>query len=141
MLSLDDHLCLGIYAANLAIQRKYKPMLDEMGITYPQYLVLNLLWGQDRQSVSQLAKQLELEASTLTPLLKRLEVAGFVERLRNPNNERQVLIVVCEKGKALKGKASCIPENLRQSSKMKDDELLDLNRKLRELKNNIYADI
>ena len=98
---LEDQLCYSIYSASLAIQRVYKPLLDELGLTYPQYLVLNVLWRNDQQRVGVIADQLGLESSTLTPLLKRLEAAGLVHRARNPENERQVLVELTEKGSAL----------------------------------------
>lgn len=135
--SLDDHLCLGIYSASLAIQRTYKPMLDAMGITYPQYLVLHLLWNEDGQTVGHLARQLDLEPSTLTPLLKRLEAAGHVTRARNPENERQVLIHVTEKGRALQTEVGCMGAALITNSGMSLEELAELNRKVRQLRDNL----
>jgi DNA-binding MarR family transcriptional regulator len=135
--SLDDHLCLGIYSASLAIQRTYKPMLDAMGITYPQYLVLHLLWTEDGQTVGHLARQLDLEPSTLTPLLKRLEAAGHVTRERNPENERQVLIHVTEKGRALQAEVGCMGAALIANSSMSLEELAELNRKVRQLRDNL----
>ncbi len=77
---LEDQLCYSIYSANMAIQRAYKPLLDELGLTYPQYLVLNVLWRDDQQTVGVIADQLGLESSTLTPLLKRLEFGGLLGR-------------------------------------------------------------
>ncbi len=135
--SLDDHLCLGIYSASLAIQRTYKPMLDAMGITYPQYLVLNLLWTEDGQTVGGLAHQLDLEPSTLTPLLKRLEASGHVTRVRNPENERQVLIHVTEKGRGLRTEVGCMGIALIANSGMELEELAALNRQVRKLRDNL----
>jgi DNA-binding MarR family transcriptional regulator len=91
---LEDQLCFSIYSAEIAIQRAYKPLLDGLGLTYPQYLVLNVLWRQDAQTVGGIAHQLALESSTLTPLLKRMEAAGLLRRTRNPENERQVIIAL-----------------------------------------------
>ncbi|MEZ5997181.1 MAG: MarR family transcriptional regulator [Hyphomonas sp.] len=139
--SLDDHVCLGIYSASLAIQRTYKPLLDALGITYPQYLVLNLLWAEDGQTVGALADQLDLEPSTLTPLLKRLEAAGFVTRDRNPENERQVLIHVTAEGRALRGKVGCVGARLVENSGMSLDELADLNRRVRRLRDNLNREL
>ncbi|HRX74054.1 MAG: MarR family transcriptional regulator [Hyphomonas sp.] len=135
--SLDDHLCLGIYSASLAIQRTYKPMLDAMGITYPQYLVLNLLWTEDGQTVGGLAQQLDLEPSTLTPLLKRLEASGHVTRERNPANERQVLIHVTSKGRGLRSEVGCMGRALIGNSGMSLEELAALNRAVRRLRDNL----
>ena len=137
-LDLDSHLCLGIYSANLAIQRTYKPLLDELGITYPQYLVLNLLWSKNEQTVGELAKQLQLEPSTLTPMLKRLELSGFVERTRNPENERQVVITTTEQGRGMKANAGCITAALLKNSGFNLEEIAALNRDIRMLRDNLY---
>ena len=102
-LTLDEHLCYSIYSASLAIGRAYKPLLDALGITYPQYLVLNVLWERDPQSVGAIAERLMLESSTITPLLKRLEGAGLVGRTRNPSDERQVLIELTRQGSRAEG--------------------------------------
>jgi DNA-binding MarR family transcriptional regulator len=112
-------------------------MLDAMGITYPQYLVLHLLWTEDGQTVGHLARQLDLEPSTLTPLLKRLEAAGHVTRARNPENERQVLIHVTEKGRALRTEVGCMGAALIANSGMSLEELAELNRKVRQLRDNL----
>lgn len=93
---LHDQLCYAIYTAGIAIQRAYKPLLDELGLTYPQYLVLNVLWSEDEQTVGAIANTLALESSTLTPLLKRLETSGLLRRTRNLSNERQVVIALTE---------------------------------------------
>lgn len=130
---LSAHVCRTIYATNLAIQRVHKVVLDELGITYLQYLVFNLLWDRDNQSVSELSGQLELEASTLTPLLKRLEVAGYLSRVRNPQDERQVLIGLTDKGRELRNVAGCVATNLAERSGMSADELNALNAAVRVL--------
>ena len=137
-LDLDSHLCLGVYSANLAIQRTYKPFLDELGITYPQYLVLNLLWSRNKQTVGELAKQLQLEPSTLTPMLKRLELNGFVERSRNPENERQVVISTTEQGLEMKANAGCITATLLENSGFGLDEIVAMNQNVRALRDNLY---
>ncbi|RAK58049.1 MarR family winged helix-turn-helix transcriptional regulator [Phenylobacterium deserti] len=140
-IGLEDQVCFGVYSAGIAIQRAYKPLLDQLGITYPQYLVLNLLWRQDAQTVGRLADQLALESSTLTPLLKRLEGAGLVRRERNPADERQVHIALTEAGRALRTRASCLGERLLAASQMSIAELSELNRSVRKLRDRIYADI
>ena len=101
-MSLDDHLCYSIYSAGIAIQRAYKPVLDELGLTYPQYLVMNVLWHEDRQTVGGIAERLALESSTLTPLLKRLEAAGLIARIRDVQDERRVHISLTAAGRKLK---------------------------------------
>ena len=136
---LSEHICRTIYAANLAIQRVHKVVLDELGITYLQYLVLNLLWDRDNQSVTELSSQLELEPSTLTPLLKRLEAAGHLTRVRNPQDERQVLIGLTDQGRAMQFQAGCVGTNLMEKSGMSAGELRDLNARVRALHDNLTA--
>ena len=125
----------------MAIQRAYKPLLDELGLTYPQYLVLNVLWREDRQSVGVIADQLGLEFSTSTPLLKRLEEAGLVHRARNPENERQVFVELTEKGYALRTKAGCLGEALLSASGETAQRLAALNADVRRLRDAIYKHI
>ena len=132
---LSEHVCRTIYAANLAIQRIHKVLLDELGITYLQY------WDCENQSVSELAGQLELEASTLTPLLKRLEAGGYVSRVRNPEDERQVMIGLTDKGRELRGSAGCVSANLARRSGMSASELHALNAKIRELHDRLVAPV
>lgn len=138
---LEDQLCYSIYSANMAIQRAYKPLLDELGLTYPQYLVLNVLWCDDQQSVGAIADRLGLESSTLTPLLKRLEGAGMVHRARNPENERQVVVELTGKGRALRLKAGCLGEALLAFSGETAQRLATLNADVRHLRDAIYANI
>jgi DNA-binding MarR family transcriptional regulator len=140
-LPLDDQLCYAVYSAGMAIQRTYKPLLDELGLTYPQYLVLNVLWREDGQTVGGIAEQLALESSTLTPLLKRLEAAGLVRRTRNPENERQVIVALTDAGRALRFKAGCLAEALLAASDHSPSELGDLNQKVRRLRDSIYRGI
>jgi len=140
-LPLDDQLCYAIYSAGMAIQRLYKPLLDALGLTYPQYLVLNILWREDGQTVGGIAEQLALESSTLTPLLKRLEAAGLVRRTRNPANERQVVIELTDQGRALRPQAGCLGEALLAASGQPPERLGELNRDVRELRDALYGDI
>lgn len=138
---LDDQLCYAIYSAGIAIQRTYKPLLDELGLTYPQYLVLNLLWAEDNQLVGRLADRLALESSTLTPLLQRLEAAGLVNRTRDPANARQVIVALTPAGRAMQQKAGCLGAALLEASGHSHDALNDLNDKIRTLRNDIYGHI
>jgi DNA-binding MarR family transcriptional regulator len=138
---LDDQLCYAIYSAGIAIQRAYKPLLDQLGVTYPQYLVLNVLWREDQQNVGAIADQLALESSTLTPLLKRLETAGLVQRTRNPENERQVVVALTEKGRALRAKAGCLGDTLLATSGQTPRELGALNGEVKRLRDAIYGSI
>ena len=138
---LEDQLCYSIYSANMAIQRAYKPLLDELALTYPQYLVLNVLWRQRRQSVGGIAERLGLESSTLTPLLKRLEEAGLLLRARNPENERQVVVELTEKGNALRSRAGCLNDALLAFSGETAQRLAVLNAHVRRLRDAIYENI
>ena len=102
---LDDFLCFAIYSTNLAVNRVYKPLLDELGLTYPQYIVLIALYDEDNQTVSGLGDKLFLDSSTLTPLLKRLEAMGNVTRQRDPEDERQVRVGLTPQGRSVRERA------------------------------------
>jgi MarR family transcriptional regulator, organic hydroperoxide resistance regulator len=106
--ALDDQLCFALYAASRAVTARYRPMLDELGITYPQYLVLMLLWEEDGQTVGQLGARLALDSGTLSPLLKRLTAAGLVTRHRRADDERSVSIRLTEAGRGLEAPACAI---------------------------------
>ena len=136
---LDDQICYAIYSAGMAIQRVYKPLLDQLGLTYPQYLVLNVLWREDGQTVGGIADRLALESSTLTPLLKRLEAAGLVRRTRNPDNERQVVVALTPQGRALRSRAGCLAEALLEASGKSPEKLGKMNQDLRQLRDAIYG--
>lgn len=136
---LDEHVCLWIYGTNLEIQRIHKVVLDELGITYAQYLVLNLLWEQDNQPVGELATRLRLETSTMTPLLKRLEAGGYLTRVRNPEDERQVLIGLLDKGRDLRKVAGRVSANLAARTGLSDEELRQLNDSIRKLHDRLVA--
>jgi len=138
---LDNQLCYAIYSAGIAIQRTYKPWLDALGLTYPQYLVLNLLWAEDGQLVGRLAERLALESSTLTPLLQRLEAAGLVNRTRDPGNARQVIVALTDAGRAMQQKAGCLGAALLDASGQSPDALNALNDRVRALRNDIYSAI
>ncbi|KPF69554.1 MarR family transcriptional regulator [Bosea sp. AAP35] len=108
-LKLNDFLCFAIYSASHAFNRLYKPLLDKLGLTYPQYLVMVTLWERDDRTVGEIGEQLLLESNTLTPLLKRMEAAGLVSRSRDPADERQVRLRLTSEGKALLAKAQPVP--------------------------------
>ena len=139
--ALDDQLCYALYSASMAIQRVYKPLLDDLGLTYPQYLVLNVLWAEDGQTVGAIAEKLALESSTLTPLLKRLEVAGLVKRTRNPQNERQVVVSLTDAGTAIRSKAGCLGNALLGASLQSPNDLSGLNSDVRRLRDAIYSQL
>ncbi|MGC1303540.1 MAG: MarR family transcriptional regulator [Caulobacteraceae bacterium] len=127
-LTLDDQLCFAIYSAGIAVNRAYRPLLEALEITYPQYLVLSVLWEKDGQSIGVIADRLALESSTITPLVKRLEAAGFLLRRRNPADERQVFVHLTVKGVDLQAKTCCLAETLLEKSKLTIAELIKLNR-------------
>ncbi len=108
-LNLDEFLCFEVYSANHAFNRVYQPLLDKLHLTYPQYLVMVLLWELDGQTVGELGERLSLESNTLTPLLKRLETLDYIKRGRDPVDERQVRARLTEKGLRLRAKALHIP--------------------------------
>lgn len=110
LLKLENQICFKIYTAEREITKLYRDLLQEMNVTYPQYLVLLLLWEKHSLLVKELGKRLFLDSGTLTPMLKRMEKNGLVERKRSAEDERSVVISLTEKGDALKEKAECIPE-------------------------------
>src|ERR1700761_1596001 len=137
--TLEEQLCYSIYSAGLAINRTYKPLLDELGITYPQYLVLNALWEQDEQSIGAIGERLALESSTLTPLLKRLAAAGLITRRRGPDDERQVFIALTESGHALRDRAQCLGQAFFVASGMDMERLGRLNDEIKQLRDAFAA--
>jgi len=112
LLDLDQQLCFALYRASRALTRTYGPLLEPLGVTYPQYLVLLVLWEKDDVSVKALGARLALDSATLTPLLKRLEQQGIVRRTRDPEDERVVRIALTKAGKALRAKAEKVPLSL-----------------------------
>ena len=109
-LALDRQLCFQFYAASNLITRLYRPVLSELGLTYPQYLVMLVLWEQDRISVSQICTRLHLDSGTMTPMLKRMESLGLIERTRDPDDERRVLVLLTAQGRALRSRAIAVPQ-------------------------------
>ena len=106
---LADYLCFAIYSAGHALNRVYKPLLDALGLTYPQYLVMTVLWDVDGRTVSQIGERLFLDSSTLTPLLKRLERAGQIRRERDADDERVVRVRLTGQGRELQARAEALP--------------------------------
>ena len=109
-LALDQQLCFALYAASLAMTKTYKPLLAPLGLTYPQYLVMLVMWEQDGITVSKLGERLTLDSGTLTPLLKRLAALGLLQRQRDDRDERRVLLRLTESGRALKAQALSVPQ-------------------------------
>ena len=137
-LKLENQLCFPVYAASRLITRVYQPYLDEIGITYPQYLVLLVLWEKDKVTVNDISRKLILNTNTTTPLLKRLETLGLVTRRRSGKDERKVIIALTAKGKKLQSRAADIPGKLSEglaAGSMSINELIDLKGKLYEIIN------
>jgi DNA-binding MarR family transcriptional regulator len=135
---LDNQICFTLYATSMAVTRTYKPMLDAMGITYPQYLVLSVL-GEAKgenggETVGAIAQRLSLESSTITPLVKRLEQAGLVARQRSTVDERQVQVSLTEAGRALLDRCDCLGEALVAKSAMTLEQLDALNRQVQAMR-------
>jgi DNA-binding MarR family transcriptional regulator len=139
-LPLDSQLCFSIYSTSIAIHRVYKPMLDELGVTYTQYLVLSALWETDGLTITAIADRLALEPSTITPAVKRLESAGFLVRRRNASDERQVQVYLSQRGSELHAKTGCLTETLLHRSGFTIPEMVDLNRKVQKLRDGMTRD-
>ena len=129
--ALDDQLCFALYAASRAVTARYRPMLDLLGLTYPQYLVMMLLWESDHQTVGQLGSRLALDSGTLSPLLKRLTAAGLVTRHRRVEDERSVSIALTDEGRALRDRSFGISEEMIEAIGFNTGEFDDLKAKLR----------
>lgn len=126
LLELDEQFCFAVYSTVHALNRAYKPLLDRLGVTYPQYLVLLALWEEDGRSVGSLGAQLMLESSTLTPLLKRMEAAGLLRRERSREDERQVTLRLTAKGRRLRDRAKTVPKSVLAATQCSARELAQL---------------
>lgn len=138
-LPLDSQLGFSLYGAFMAVGRAYKPWLDQLGLTYPQYLVLSALWEADDQTIGGIASRLDLEPSTITPLVKRLELAGHLVRRRNPEDERQVKVLLTDQGRAIRAQTRTLAQALDGQSGMTVDELVDLNARIKALRDAFRA--
>ncbi|MGZ5181280.1 MAG: MarR family winged helix-turn-helix transcriptional regulator [Ramlibacter sp.] len=138
-LLLDNQLCFALYSASLAMTKLYKPWLDELGLTYPQYLAMLALWEQDGPSVSQLGERLRLDSGTLTPLLKRLEAAGLLTRMRATDDERRVHVTLTAAGRRLRTRAEKIPGCVLQAARCPVPELVQLTRQIQSLRDRLAA--
>jgi DNA-binding MarR family transcriptional regulator len=140
-LALDHQLCFALYSASLAMTKLYKPLLDPLGLTYPQYLVMLVLWEGDGLTVGAVGERLALDSGTLTPLLKRLESAGFVQRLRDAADERRVLLQLTPAGRALRDRAAAVPPQVAQASGCTLGELSALTARLHALREELSASL
>ncbi|WP_420804582.1 MarR family winged helix-turn-helix transcriptional regulator [Leptospira biflexa] len=112
VLLLKNQICFSMYSSMHRLMKLYRPLLADLGLTYPQYLVMLVMWEEKISTVSKIGDKLQLDSGTLTPLLKRLEQMELLDRMRNPNDERSVNIVLSKKGKSLRDKAKLIPEKI-----------------------------
>lgn len=127
-------LCFGLHAASRAMTAVYRPLLEEIGLTYPQYLVMLLLWEEEPRMVKELGRVLELDSGTLSPLLKRLEAAGLVRRDRRPSDEREVEVTLTPEGRDLQERARHIPRAIEHATNLSDEGIEDLRLRLAELR-------
>ncbi len=134
LVPLDGQLCFSLYGAAIAINRAYKPLLDELGLTYPQYLVIAVLTEKDGQTIGDIADRLGLEPSTITPLVKRLEQSGLLTRRRNPQDEREVNVTLSKQGKEVYARTGCLRNELLKRSGMTVSELIAFNRQVQKLR-------
>lgn len=132
--TLDGQLCFALYSANLAMGKLYRQLLAGLELTYPQYLVMLVLWEGDGITVSELGERLFLDSATLTPLLKRLQTAGLVQRTRGTRDERQVIVTLTDEGKALREKAGQVPVEVFCATGCEIDEVVGLKSQLEKLR-------
>jgi len=139
LLQLDNQLCFALYSTSLAMTKLYKPLLDGLGLTYPQYLAMLVLWERDGLMVSELGAKLFLDSGTLTPLLKRLEASGYISRLRDVNDERRVHITLTSLGRKLKSRAAKVPGCILSASQCAVPELMALTSQVQALRQRLAA--
>jgi MarR family transcriptional regulator, organic hydroperoxide resistance regulator len=138
-LRLDNQICFAVYSTAHAFNRVYKPLLDRLGLTYPQYLVMLVLWEHDGIPVKDIGERLFLDSGTLTPLLKRLEAAQFIKRTRSTEDERQVLIALTPQGQALQDKARNVPQSILAASACTVEELSAMKNEIVALRDRLNA--
>jgi DNA-binding MarR family transcriptional regulator len=136
---LSDFLCFAVYSANLAFGKAYKPILDELGLTYTQYVTIIALWEEDNQTVSGLGEKLFLESNTLTPMLKKLEAMGYLERQRDPEDERQVRVSLTKSGRRLREKG--LKMDLVEATGLAPDEFARVQKAIVTLRNNLIKSV
>ncbi|MCX7275733.1 MAG: MarR family transcriptional regulator [Burkholderiales bacterium] len=139
MLQLDNQLCFALYSTSLAMTKMYKPLLDKLELTYPQYLVMLVLWQNDGLMVSALGERLFLDSGTLTPLLKRMETAGWLTRQRDAQDERRVTIRLTSAGRSLQAQAEKIPGCILDASQCALPELISLTQQVQALRERLTS--
>jgi len=137
IVKLGDFMCFAIYSTNLAYSRVYKPVLEQLGLTYPQYVTIICLWEEDKQTVKGLSEKLFLEPSTMTPMLKRLETMGYVRRERDSEDERSVLVSLTDAGRELREKAFAYREVTAKASGLSPEEFRVLQKAIVNLRTNL----
>lgn len=138
-LHLDQQLCFALYSSSLAMTKLYKPLLAPLGLTYPQYLAMMVLWERDGIGVGELGERLFLDSGTLTPLLKRMETSGWLTRERAADDERRVVVHLTDAGRALRQKARRVPVQLGQAMQCDMQEIEGLTQRLQQLRTNLLA--
>jgi MarR family transcriptional regulator, organic hydroperoxide resistance regulator len=138
-LPLREFLCFAVYSANHAFNRVYQPLLKKFGLTYPQFLVLIALWERDAQTVGVLGERLFLQSNTLTPMLKRLEMLGYIKRTRDSADERQVRIELTAAGRKLHSPASEVVRSVREATGMQDKQVKELTRAVTSLRKQLQS--
>ncbi|MBW8843467.1 MAG: MarR family transcriptional regulator [Burkholderiales bacterium] len=137
-MDLQEQLCFAVYSTMLGLNRAYRPLLDKLDLTYPQYLVMLVLWKRDELIVSEISQQLFLDTPTLTPLLKRLEARGLLSRKRSTRDERQVIITLTDEGRALHQPAREVPACLAAAMKLPPAQIVALRDQLLALRGNLF---
>jgi MarR family transcriptional regulator, organic hydroperoxide resistance regulator len=140
-LQLDNQLCFALYSTSLTMTKLYKPVLERLGLTYPQYLVMLALWETSPSTVSALGERLFLDSGTLTPLLKRMQSAGWLKRERDTTDERRVIVALSDAGRALRGRAAEVPRTMVRATRCSLDELAELRQGLQALRRNLAAQL
>ena len=136
-LKLEKQLCFPLYACSKEIIKRYKPFLDEIDLTYTQYITMMVLWEKKEITVKEIGKYLFLDSGTLTPLLKKLETKNYIKRNRSNNDERNLIITITEQGLALRDKAKDIPSNLSKCINLNEKEAIELYKLLYKIMNNL----
>ncbi|WP_276529480.1 MarR family winged helix-turn-helix transcriptional regulator [Exiguobacterium oxidotolerans] len=132
-LSLDEQLCFPFYSISREITRRYRPLLEPLGLTYPQYLVMLVLWEEDQQSLKAVGERLHLDSGTLTPLLKKLEASELIRRVRNKQDERHIEITLTDKGHMLREQAELVPLALKETLGVSEEDLERVKQTLNQL--------
>ncbi len=136
-LGLDEQLCFALYSSSLAMTKLYKPLLAPLGLTYPQYLALLVLWESDGIAVNELGERLFLDSGTLTPMLQRMQAAGWIKRSRAEDDERRVLVSLTHLGRALRDRAVDVPHQLAEATGCNETELVELTQRLQQLRSKL----